>query len=72
MLLLDLAVPRDIEPDVAKLRDALLYTIDDLEKAVEDNRRGRREAAEAAEAIVDLQVARYAETQVAATRATPL
>jgi glutamyl-tRNA reductase len=72
MLLLDLAVPRDIEPDVAKLRDAFLYTIDDLEKAVEDNRRGRREAAEAAEAIVDLQVARYAETQVAATRATPL
>ena len=72
MLLLDLAVPRDIEPDVAKLRDAFLYTIDDLEKAVEDNRRSRREAADAAEAIVDLQVARYAETQAAATRATPL
>jgi glutamyl-tRNA reductase len=72
MLLMDLAVPRDIEPGVAELRDAFLYTIDDLEKAVEDNRRGRREAAEAAEAIVELQVARYAETQAAATGATPL
>jgi glutamyl-tRNA reductase len=72
MLLLDLAVPRDIDPEVAQLRDAFLYTIDDLEKAVEDNRRSRREAADAAEAIVDLQVARYAETQAAATRATPL
>src|SRR5690606_34476699 len=34
MLLLDLAVPRDIEPGVAGLQDAFLYTIDDLEKAV--------------------------------------
>ena len=72
MLLLDLAVPRDIEPEVAQLRDAFLYTIDDLEKAVEDNRRSRREAADAAEAIVELQVARYAEAQLAAARATPL
>lgn len=72
MLLLDLAVPRDIEAEAAQLRDAFLYTIDDLEKAVADNRRSRREAADAAEAIVELQVARYAETQAAAARATPL
>jgi glutamyl-tRNA reductase len=72
MLLLDLAVPRDVEPGVAQLRDAFLYTIDDLEKAVEDNRRSRREAADAAEAIVDLQVARYAEVQAAATGTGPL
>jgi glutamyl-tRNA reductase len=72
MLLLDLAVPRDVEPSVGQLRDAFLYTIDDLEKAVEDNRRGRREAADAAEAIVGLQVARYAESHAAATRVEPL
>lgn len=72
MLLLDLAVPRDIAPDVATLKDAFLYTVDDLERAVEDNRRGRREAAEAAEAIVELQVARYTEALVAGTRNEPL
>ncbi len=72
MLLLDLAVPRDIEPAVASLKDAFLYTIDDLERAVEENRRGRREAADAAEAIVDLQVARYVELHAAGTRVEPV
>ncbi|TWI14022.1 glutamyl-tRNA reductase [Aerolutibacter ruishenii] len=72
MLLLDLAVPRDIAPDVADLRDAFLYTVDDLERAIEDNRRGRREAAAEAEAIVDLQVARFVETMAASTRTAPL
>ena len=72
MLLLDLAVPRDIANDVAALKDAFLYTVDDLERTVEDNRRGRREAAEAAEAIVELQVARYTETIAASARNQPL
>jgi glutamyl-tRNA reductase len=72
MLLLDLAVPRDIEPSVRDLKDAYLYTVDDLERAVEDNRRGRREAAEAAEAIIDLQVSRYAEHVAAGGRHQPL
>ena len=62
MLLLDLAVPRDIAADVAELEDVFLYTVDDLERVIEDNRRSRREAADAAEAIVDLQVARFVET----------
>lgn len=61
MLLLDLAVPRDIAADVAELKDAYLYTVDDLERSVQENRQNRREAAEAAEAIVELQVVRYAE-----------
>ncbi len=72
MLLLDLAVPRDIAADVAELRDAYLYTVDDLERTIEDNRRGRREAAEAAEAIVELQVARYAETLTLGALNAPL
>jgi glutamyl-tRNA reductase len=72
MLLLDLAVPRDIAADAATLDDAFLYTVDDLERAVEDNRRGRREAADAAESIVDLQVARYAEALAAGGRNEPL
>jgi glutamyl-tRNA reductase len=72
MLLLDLAVPRDIAADVAELRDVFLYTVDDLERAIEDNRRGRREAATEAEAIVELQVARYVESIAASTRTEPL
>jgi glutamyl-tRNA reductase len=65
MLLLDLAVPRDIAADVATLKDVFLYTIDDLERVVEDNRRSRREAADAAEAIVELQVSRFVEALTA-------
>lgn len=72
MLLLDLAVPRDIAADVAELRDVFLYTVDDLERAIEDNRRRRREAADEAEAIVELQVAHYVEQQAALQRAEPL
>ncbi|WP_133000715.1 glutamyl-tRNA reductase [Luteimonas arsenica] len=72
MLLLDLAVPRDIEPEVGSLRDAYLYTVDDLERAVEDNRRNRREAADAAESIIDLQVAHYARLQATGARSGPI
>ncbi len=59
MLLLDLAVPRDIEPETASLQDVYLYTIDDLGAVIEENLRSRREAAREAEAIVELQVEHY-------------
>lgn len=59
MLFLDLAVPRDIADDVASLRDVFVYTVDDLELSLEDNRRSRREAANAAESIIDLQAQQY-------------
>ncbi|WP_422509927.1 glutamyl-tRNA reductase [Stenotrophomonas sp. GZD-301] len=72
MLLFDLAVPRDIESGVGDLSDAFLYTVDDLERAVEDNRRSRREAAAEAEAIIDLQVARFVETLQAGAHQAPL
>ena len=59
MLLLDLAVPRDIAEDVASLRDVFLYTVDDLERAIEDNRAARRNAAEQAEAIIEVHASRF-------------
>jgi len=59
MLLLDLAVPRDIEPDTATLEDVYLYTIDDLGAVIEENLRSRREAAREADAIIDLQVGHF-------------
>jgi len=72
MLLMDLAVPRDIAPDVAELRDVFLYTVDDLERTLDDNRRGRREAAGDAEAIIDLQVTRFTESAAARSRLAPV
>ncbi len=53
IFMVDIAVPRDIEPEVGELNDVYLYTVDDLQGVVEDGMRSRREAAEQAEEIVD-------------------
>jgi glutamyl-tRNA reductase len=59
MLLLDLAVPRDIDPDCARLEDAFLYAVDDLKLIIERNMDQRRAGAREAEALIDLQVEHY-------------
>ncbi|QYJ74358.1 glutamyl-tRNA reductase [Shewanella sp. FJAT-52076] len=51
MLLVDIAVPRDIEAEVGELDDAFLYTVDDLQSIIEQNMASRKEAAEQAEVI---------------------
>ena len=53
MLLFDLAVPRDIEPEVARLPDAYLHTIDDLADSVEHAGAHRQAALRDAEALID-------------------
>ncbi len=58
IFMVDLAVPRDIEPEVGKLQDIYLYTVDDLKNVVDENLRGRELAAEAALEIVNLEVKR--------------
>lgn len=52
MFMVDIAVPRDIEPEVSRLRDVYLYTVDDLREVIEENRRSRESAAESAEQII--------------------
>ena len=52
MFMVDIAVPRDIEPEVEALRDVYLYTIDDLGQIIEQNNAQRRDAASRAETIV--------------------
>ena len=52
MFMVDLAVPRDIEPEVAGLSDVYLYTVDDLEQVIEENRASRRNAADQAQAAI--------------------
>ncbi|AZG35082.1 MAG: glutamyl-tRNA reductase [Shewanella psychromarinicola] len=53
MLLVDIAVPRDIEAEVGELDDAFLYTVDDLHSIIEQNMASRKEAAEQAELITE-------------------
>lgn len=52
MLLVDLAVPRDIEPEVGQLSDIYYYTVDDLQHIITKNVRLRQEAAQEAELLV--------------------
>jgi glutamyl-tRNA reductase len=53
MFMVDLAVPRDIEPEVAQLADVYLYTVDDLSTLVQTAGEKRQAAVEQAEAIID-------------------
>jgi glutamyl-tRNA reductase len=59
MLMVDIAVPRDIEPEVAELRDVYLYSIDDLSEIIETNVSLRQRAAETAEALIIAGTDRY-------------
>jgi glutamyl-tRNA reductase len=53
MFMVDLAVPRDIEPEVARLSDVYLYTVDDLSTLVQRAGEQRQAAVEQAEAIIE-------------------
>ncbi len=59
MFMVDIAVPRDIEPEVSELDDVYLYTVDDLEEVIAENRRSRVQAAEQAEEIIDTEVSHF-------------
>ncbi|MCZ6641276.1 MAG: glutamyl-tRNA reductase, partial [Gammaproteobacteria bacterium] len=52
IFIVDIAVPRDIEPEVAELPDVYLYTIDDLTEIIEENVKQRLSAAKSAETLV--------------------
>ncbi|MFP6795888.1 MAG: glutamyl-tRNA reductase [Pseudomonadales bacterium] len=60
LFMVDIAVPRDIDPEVATLKDVYLYTIDDLTSVIEENIVGRKESAEQAEEIILETVEQYA------------
>jgi glutamyl-tRNA reductase len=53
MFMVDLAVPRDIEPEVKDLQDIYLYTVDDLAGVVQTGQANRQAAVAQAEAIID-------------------
>ena len=57
--MVDIAVPRDIDPAVAELEDIYLYTVDDLQEVIQENLQSRQQAALQAEEIIDVQVERF-------------
>ena len=60
IFMVDIAVPRDIEPEVADLPDVFLYSIDDLTEIIQENLKQRQSAADSAQALVDEGAYRYA------------
>lgn len=59
VFIVDMAVPRDIDPAVGNLNDVYLYTVDDLREVIEENLRNRHEAALEAEEIINEQVVTF-------------
>jgi glutamyl-tRNA reductase len=59
LLIVDLAVPRDVEPEVGALDDVFLYTVDDLASIIKDNLQIRREAVVQAEQMIADQAAHF-------------
>ena len=59
VVILDIAVPRDVEPEVGELEDVYLYSVDDLKSIIDDNIKSRREAVRQAEQIIDSEVAQF-------------
>ena len=59
MLLIDLAVPRDVEQEVGQVADAYLYSIDDISEVIEDSQKSREEAAEQAHSIIERGVEQF-------------
>jgi glutamyl-tRNA reductase len=59
LFLIDIAVPRDIDPRAAKLGGVFLYDVDDLQKVADENLSARRQHLASAEQIVDTEVADF-------------
>lgn len=59
IFMVDIAVPRDIEPQVADLADVFLYTVDDLKVVIDENMRSREQAAQIAREIIEESVIHY-------------
>src|SRR5690606_4104852 len=63
VFMVDLAVPRDIEPEVAELPDVYLYSVDDLRQVIDSNLESRQNAAREAELIIDQGVEAWRQRQ---------
>jgi len=57
LVLIDIAVPRDVDPEVSDLKDIVLYNIDDLQNVVDTNKELRNQDAESAKQIIEEDIA---------------
>lgn len=72
LLLLDLSVPRNIAPTIASLPDCYLYTIDDLQAIVQQGFTQRRDAANIANKIIEIEVEQFFRKQKVSAHATEI
>lgn len=70
IFMVDIAVPRDIEAEVASIEDIYLFTIDDLQNVVNENMESRREAARDASEMISAEIAQF-EQQLKTLDAVP-
>ncbi len=61
ILMIDIAVPRDIESQVGELKDVYLYTIDDLKEVIDENLKSRQNEARRADEIINVGVEIFAQ-----------
>lgn len=59
IFMVDLAVPRDIEPEVGELEDVFLYSVDDLSQVIDSNLKNRQAAAREAELLIEQGIESY-------------
>ena len=71
MLLIDLAVPRDIEPKASELEDVFLYTVDDLGEIVKNGMKNRKAAAWEAEKIIEDRLIQFS-AELDKAKSTPI
>lgn len=72
MFMVDIAVPRDIEPQIGELRDIYLYTVDDLQAIIEENKQSRKDASLEAEEIICAQAETFLLQYQASQQASPV
>ncbi|WP_178863596.1 glutamyl-tRNA reductase [Thiomicrorhabdus cannonii] len=72
MFMVDIAVPRDIDPKIDELEDVYLYTVDDLHEIIEDNKQSRQTAALEAEEIIEVQAENFMAQFLATQQVNPL
>jgi glutamyl-tRNA reductase len=59
LFLVDLAVPRDVDPDVSALDGVYAFDVDDIQKVIDQNQAARTAAAASAEVLISEEVGRY-------------
>ena len=72
MFMVDIAVPRDIDASIGAFHDTYLYTVDDLQAIIAENKRSRQDAALAAEEIIDVQAQAFLNQYQATQQVSPI